>query len=69
MSIRGVVQRTHVQIGVCFTPSAVREPLTQHIAALNPYLTEAFHLELMEVRSADGQRKLAASSKVRTALI
>lgn len=66
MSIKGVMQRTHVQIGVYFTPSAVKGALTQHIAALNPYLTEAFHLDLMEV---DGQRKLAASSKARTALI
>jgi hypothetical protein len=63
------MQRTHVQIGAYFTPSASKGALTQHIAALNPYLTEAFHLELMEVQSGDGLRKLAASSDLRTALI
>jgi hypothetical protein len=56
MSIMGVMQRRHVKIGVYFTPSAV----TQHIAVLNPYPTEAFHLQLIEVRSGDGLRKLAS---------
>jgi hypothetical protein len=68
MSTRGVMQRTHVQIGAYFTPSAAGA-LTQHIAALNPYLTEAFHLELMEARNGDGLRKLAASPNLRMALI
>jgi hypothetical protein len=63
------MQRTHVQIGAYFTPSASKGALTQHIAALNPYLTEAFHLELMEARNGDGLRKLAASPNPRMALI
>lgn len=43
--------RTRVQIGVYPTRSAAKGALT----ALKPYLTEAFHLELIEVRGADGE--------------
>ena len=42
-------------VGVYPTRSAVKGALTQYVAALKPYLTEAFHLELIEVRGADGE--------------
>jgi hypothetical protein len=54
---QGAMRRTGAQTEVYFTRSALEGALTQYIAALKPYLTEAFHLELMEVRGADGKAR------------
>jgi hypothetical protein len=51
------MRRMGAQTKVYFTRSALEGALTQYIAALKPYLTEAFHLELMEVRGADGKAR------------
>jgi hypothetical protein len=59
---QGRMGRTRVQIGVYPTRSAVKGALTQYVAALKPYLTEAFHLELIEVRGADESSPLFKAS-------